>query len=183
MGLDDPVEDEKKVEVKVEEGCDSITSDKTSLENTSSDRADIRTRDVLGEEIKQNNLQESTITESTIPNERPREAVESISEAAKILADRLLFISDVTGKPSKAREAGYITGSNIAVVKRSLERVLHGKASLQEYMSLASNVGSILEGFFHTANAFTEVEEALRASRKEYLRKMARKKKKDGGNG
>jgi len=180
MGLDDPVEDEKKVDVKVKEGNEAIMSDNTSLENTLLDKREDRSSDDIVEENKENNLRESTLNESTMTSEQPREAASTLPEAAKILADRLLFISDVTGKPSKAKEAGYITGSNIAVVKRSLERVLHGEASLQEYMSLASNVGSILEGFFHTANAFTEVEEALRESRKEYLRKMAEKKKRGG---
>ncbi len=103
-----------------------------------------------------------------------KKAPESISEAAKIMADRLSFISEITGNPKKAEDAGYTTGSNIAVLYKEVGRMIEGKATLEEILSMGSNIAGVVKGFMHTAEAVKEAEKVMEELKKKVLKKIIR---------
>ena len=100
----------------------------------------------------------------------------SISDAAMYLADRLKYISEVTSSPTKSRKKGYCCGSNIAVVESSIKRIIEGKATVDEALSLFSNVTSIVEGYLHTKEAFKQAEKIMDELKKKALKKLGEDK-------
>ncbi len=128
--------------------------------------------DVEVEEAGKENGKKRDKTEA----EKENVNLSSISDAAMYLADRLKYISEVTSSPTKSRKKGYCCGSNIAVVESSIKRIIEGKATVDEALSLFSNVTSIVEGYLHTKEAFKQAEKIMDELKKKALKKLGEDK-------
>ena len=128
--------------------------------------------DVEVEEAGKENGKKRDKTEA----EKENVNLSSISDAAMYLADRLKYISEVTSSPTKSRKKGYCCGSNIAVVESSIKRVIEGKATVDEALSLFSNITSIVEGYLHTKEAFKQAEKVMDELKKKALKKLGEDK-------
>jgi len=128
--------------------------------------------DVEVEEAEKENGEKRKKTEA----EKDSVNLSNISDAAMYLADRLKYISDVTSSPTKSRKKGYCCGSNIAVVEGSIKRIIEGKATVDEALSLFSNVTSIVEGYLHTKEAFKQAEKIMDELKKKALKKLGEDK-------
>jgi len=96
------------------------------------------------------------------------EPVQEVKEQNSVFSDLKSMIMAITHDEQVAKTTGTMTGVNVAVIYKNLERIIQGEATEKEIFAWAVNIGGIILGAKEATKAFDELyQEVKKAAQRE----------------